>query len=468
MRAFPSRRQMGRCSLFCERVCQRSLSLNVLRHLSAVGFLAFCLLPASSMSAGTDDLRNAPAAREIRAVAPAEASENVSRIRAEIARSPSTVVDLSSAAAASTIEPVMRDSAPAIRLAPPALKAGQVRIKPLSRELDSVTRKLLLRRVERDPAVNADALPATVFNGAVEMLSSQATEHTMRALALADRPLRYNAGRNVYEGSVSVGVVELEPSGEPVELSAPVVFEVLGVVANPRRARATMTAPPFESIALEVDNPSSPFKARIWSVLDPSGAVELEVPVVRPTLSVTVSPDPIQGWGLQKGTVLVQVSNITGGGLTLQVANTLGELASNSLLVDSNGFGEIELRSASTGTSTITVSGGPFEAATASVRFVFPLAFLLAALIGGFAGGLLRVARRRRNFKRMALEMVVAIATGAIVFGLFVLGVNVTGIPLPAQAGEVLVFVVAALGAYGGTRLLSSQSPARNGGASQA
>ena len=29
-----------------------------------------------------------------------------------------------------------------------------------------------------------------------------------RALALADRPLRYNAGRNVYEGSVSVGVVE--------------------------------------------------------------------------------------------------------------------------------------------------------------------------------------------------------------------------------------------------------------------
>jgi hypothetical protein len=33
--------------------------------------------------------------------------------------------------------------------------------------------------------------------------------------------------------------------------------------------------------------------------------------------------------------------------------------------------------------------------------------------------------------------------------------VNVTGFGLPAQAGEVLVFVVTALGAFGGTRLFS-------------
>ena len=44
---------------------------------------------------------------------------------------------------------------------------------------------------------------------------------------------------------------------------------------------------------------------------------------------------------------------------------------------------------------------------------------------------------------------------GAVVFGLYALGVNLTGFRLPAQAGEVLVFVVSAVGAFIGTRLLT-------------
>jgi hypothetical protein len=47
-----------------------------------------------------------------------------------------------------------------------------------------------------------------------------------------------------------------------------------------------------------------------------------------------------------------------------------------------------------------------------------------------------------------------AVICGAIVFALYALGANVIGFKLPGRAGELVVFVVAALGALGGVGLL--------------
>lgn len=389
---------------------------------------------------------------------------NAARLKEAIAKTPSTVIDLSAAATARTIDPVVKESVPTIRLSPPALKAGQVRIKPLSRDIDDATRKLVLQRIESKAANGSSNKPAVVFNGAAEMLSADAEQLTLRALALADKPLRYNVERRVFEGSLSVGVIEIDPSGKPLKLSAPVMFEVLGVVAKPKRVSATTTAPPFDSVAIEVENPGDSFSARIWSILDPTSEVILPMPVDKPQLLVSASPSKIQGWGLQKAKILVQATNITGGRLNVQVSNSLGELDSNNVLIDDNAMGATALRSASIGTSTVTFSGAPFESASTAVEFVFPTRYMLAALIGGLAGGLLRLGGKRRSGKRIAVDLLIAVIAGAIVFGLFVLGVNVTGFSLPAQAGEVLVFVVTALGAFGGTKLFSLKSEKTGGG----
>jgi hypothetical protein len=416
------------------------------RNTACVSLLLLCLSPIVVSAAGTEQRST---------ISKKLSDSSAIQLKAEISKSPSTVIDLSASATPSIISPAVKNSLPTIKLTQPALKAGQVRLKPLSRELDEATRKLVLRRV---PNSASGVKPVAVFNGAAEMLSTDGKQLTLRAMALSDEPLKYNTRRRLFEGTLSVGVVELESSGQQQELSAPVAFEVLGVLADPKRVSATMTAPPFETITIAVENPGDTVEARIFSVLDPTGESVLSMPVSRPRLEVSASPVRIQGWGLQKTNILVQATNLAGGGLSVQIASTLGELDSNTLQLDESGMGMASLRSTSTGTARIVLSGSPFESAATDVQFVFPMRYILAALIGGLAGGLLRLGGRRRSIKRIALDLLTAVVAGTIVFGLFVLGVNVTGFALPAQAGEVLVFVVTALGAFGGTKLFSPKA----------
>ena len=403
----------------------------------------------ASIALAWQDVRTSPRIP----VSDAAVSDSV-RLTDEIANAPSTLIDLSKVAEPREISPELGESGPAIRLQMPALKPGQVRIKALPRQIDDASRQLIFQPLRDQDTVTSAGEPPVLFRGAAEMLSAEAGELTLRALALADRALRYNPRRQVFEGSLGVGVVEIEPSGKSLTLSAPVAFEVLGIVAEPKRVNVDKTAPPFETIAIEVKNPGERVDVRVWSVLDPGGEVILPMPVQKPKLSVTITPKAIQGWGLEKARVLVQATNIGGGRVGLQVASTVGELDSNTLHFDSDATGIAVLRSASTGTATVTVSGSPFEPVSENVEFVLPLRYMLAALIGGLAGGFLRLARKRAGIKSVVRSLLVGVIAGVIVFGLFVLGVNVTGFGLPAQAGEVLVFVVTALGAFGGARLL--------------
>ena len=72
-------------------------------------------------------------------------------------------------------------------------------------------------------------------------------------------------------------------------------------------------------------------------------------------------------------------------------------------------------------------------------------------------GALRRGIKTGGNAKTIAMEFVLAVLAGALVFGLFVLGVNVTGFSLPERGGEVLVAVVAAIGGLFGTKLLARE-----------
>lgn len=353
---------------------------------------------------------------------------------------------------------VLRPQIDEARALPRELRFREVRFVPLGVEDEAKTRMAVEQQIQRQVAS-----PVAVFEGAIRTLASNSAELTLKAVALGGSPMRYRPERSRFEGTLNVGVVELGGGRATRQLSEPIVFQVIGAVtAIPELAKAESTAPPYQTITVVSDSADAPVDVQVVSNVTPEG-VRLTLPV-QPALFVRVTPPQIQGWGLETADVLVQSRAL--GPTTnreVQLSTDGGIVAPTELTLSAAGMGTASIRSVSTGKAVITASGPAFTEASAQVEFLFPTRFLAAGILGGLAGGAVRLgvsgrAARRRVLAKLGLSVI----CGAIVFALYALGVNVIGFKLPGRAGELVVFAVAALGALGGVGLLktpASQKP---------
>ncbi len=330
-----------------------------------------------------------------------------------------------------------------------------MRFVPLGAEDEAKTKMAAVQQVQQQVAG-----PVAVFEGAIRTLAVDSAELTLKAVVLAGSPLRYRPERKRFEGTLNVGVVDLGGRQATRQLSEPIIFQVIGAVtAIPDRVKAESTAPPYETITVVSDSADEPIDVQVVSNVTPEG-VKLTIPV-QPALFVRATPPRIQGWGLETADVLVQ-SRALGPKTNRRVlvSSDGGIVTPTELTLSTDGTGTSSIRSVSTGEAVITASGPAFPDATTPVEFLFPWHFIAAGLLGGLAGGALRLGIPRRGTGRRTLaKLGLAVICGAIVFALYALGANVIGFQLPGRAGELVVFVVSALGALGGVGLLKAPAP---------
>lgn len=337
-----------------------------------------------------------------------------------------------------------------------SFKARYVQLPPREQRETNVVLDHQLR--DLNPA-RAEVPAFVQFNGAVVTQTKEATEVTLVPIVMVDDPLRFNAGTNRYEGSIAVGLVELGFKGPSKALSAGFNFQVFGDArTDPEMAIVSATAPPFVAMRVFADNPRDRVELQVVSNMSPD-PVPLSLPVQRANLMLKGKQN-LQGWGLESAEVTVSASDGSASkGQVVLLEAPVGNLSPEQLQLDSNGTAHASLRSESIGSAMLTASSNRLAPASETFNFEFPLRFLLAAIVGGVVGGLLRRGMAGAG-RPLFLELLLSVLAGAVGFGLFTLGVNLTGFQLPRNGGEVLVAVVAALFAVGGTAMLLPKGPA--------
>jgi len=386
---------------------------------------------------------------------------DVSALRARISRLPSAAINVQilpdGTVVASTPAPTSSPAPGATPVPPGPAPAGpplrtmqfrDLRYVPLEAREEAEAQAAVVAQVQRQAPGSISFL-----DGAFQALSAENTQLTLKAIALGGPPLRYNQALQRFEGTIRVGVMDIGGRRAP-QLSEEILLQVIGVDASPETVSLKSTAPPFQSVAIASASAESTVDLQVFSPLSNEG-VKLTLPL-QPALFVDISPRNIEGWGLEKAVVRVSTRGLAAGSRRpVQLKWSQGVVEPGSLELDENGVATAAIHSTSTGESTVTAYGAGFSADDDKVTFDFPTNSLLAVLLGGLVGGALRAgAPSRSAWPRYFLKVGAGILVGAVVFALFALGINVTGFPIPAQAGEVVVFTVVALGAFGGTRLL--------------
>jgi len=298
--------------------------------------------------------------------------------------------------------------------------------------------------------MKAFALPIKFRGLAVAPGQQIATPVDFEAVIMIVRGLRFQQTQQRFDGELAVALTNKAKPADRSVLSEPVKLFVNADAdeVSPSELIVSRLADPIR-VRIGVRNPAAPFKIVARTLLDEGDAIEM--PISKPTITLEPVRSTIEGWGLGRTLVQVQASGLDNPEkFTVTLNTTQGDLSPTPVTLQNDGRGAAELRSEGMGAAVIRASGAPFQDATVTVNFKAPWIFILAALVGALLGWYVRT-RGRSKSVRSALT---ALASALILLAAYMIGIRWLEVVPQAQVGEALAFVVGAIGAYVGLKVL--------------
>lgn len=267
--------------------------------------------------------------------------------------------------------------------------------------------------------------------------------------------MRWNPEQQLFRGALFVAIEDSLRRGESRPLPTPVRFELLTDAdsINPNQFAFEHTNLPLRRVQLVARRVLDSLRVQLVPEFNVAG-VDVWIPV-EPSMRIETTPQRIQGWGIGTARVVVHVLGVSPDSTRrASVTSSAGELDAVDLRFGPAGTATTRLRSQGGGAATLSASAPGLGDATATIDFMLPWPFVLAALLGGVAGGALAALLSRKENEKprwgeYTLKGVLAGLIGAVAW--YALGVNVLQLDLglPRQ-NEFAVFALAALIGYFG------------------
>ena len=279
--------------------------------------------------------------------------------------------------------------------------------------------------------------------------------------------MRWDAAQQVFRGTLLLAIEDSLRRSESRPLPTPVRFALVADAdtVDPDQFAFEHTNLPLRRVELVSRRALDSVRVQLVADFDVAG-VDVWVPV-EPAMRIETTPRRIAGWGLGTARVVVHMLGTTPDtSRSASVTASGGELDAIDIPFGRSGIATTQLRSQGGGTATLMASAPGFGEATTAIDFVLPWLFLVAALVGGVAGGSLaalqaeRKEGQRRQWAEYALKGVLAGVIGAVAW--YGLGVNLLQLDLgvPRQ-NEFAVFGLAALIGFFGIPRIGGKAPER-------
>ena len=271
----------------------------------------------------------------------------------------------------------------------------------------------------------------------------------MMVVLIQGGAIEYHPDQQKYLGSLRVGILD-EQNPELIQPLQAVTAQFIvdqGSI-DPDSIAIETTGLPYKSVTTEAgavkgDN----IGLQVIPSFSPDDPLNITLPVRRPEISILASPESVQGFGLQACRLTVTVSAAYAGAIgKLTLRATKGKLNPEVVEIDAaTGTGTTALYSSGLGNSEVSVLSGDL-AASQTVRFVFPYAFIIAAFLGGLVGAIIK---GERSISKVAVSILIGFVVSiGVVFGLNLIKVNLVDIYATRGFSEALLFLIAALAAF--------------------
>ncbi|HET9710028.1 MAG TPA: hypothetical protein VFP39_17125 [Gemmatimonadales bacterium] len=253
-----------------------------------------------------------------------------------------------------------------------------------------------------------------------------------------------------FRGSVALGLVDTLQPARTATLPVPIWFHLSAEAGevNPADVPIRHTSLPPSRAVVTAATPGDSLRVLIQPALTLT-PITTWLAAHRTLLALEPATARIAGFGL--GRTELHVTLVEGAGAARRdvvLSARRGTPDPSIVSLTGGETGRSTIRSSGVGRDTITATSGVLRAAPLELVYGWPLLFLAAALLGGVVGSVMdcEAIRRRGTPASRRAYVLSGLSAGLFAAVAIAIGLNVTGVDLPATSGEAVVFVAAALG----------------------
>jgi hypothetical protein len=274
--------------------------------------------------------------------------------------------------------------------------------------------------------------------------------------------LTFDPATRAYRGRALVGLEDsLRANGTrsrlPVPLRMMLTLQARGGTVTPNALAIDHTSLDYLPIEFRASDTVN-LVARIRTAVDTAG-VTIALRALLPRLILRVSPSVVEGFGLASAHLSVELPPGIDAATKVRV-----DFGSSSVAVDPqsviaapNEINAASIRSSTPGEVTLVAQAAGFESASEIVRFTWPWRFLSASVVGVALGALMGfgAGKRMKRWASLPKIFVRGAPFGVVVALLSALGVDALGAHLNNPGAWIGVVATAALGSWGGPKVLA-------------
>lgn len=243
-------------------------------------------------------------------------------------------------------------------------------------------------QIQLVPLKNSQGMEYSSFPSILFMTITDGSTRNLRVDSYSDG-FAWNKEDTNFAASISLAVSDVDDPRSKAPLDTPISIKVSG-------AGLVGRVPPVEirrlgftgekDVMVRSEGHNDPVAVTMRHEIDPQAPQNIDLPLSRPTLTVSANPSAIAAFGIEATEITINANGTLPAGFPLTLDSDTGTFDPKTVAIGATGTATTRLWSGGIGRSRVRVLDNRFLVSDETIRFVNPVGFLIAMALGATLG----------------------------------------------------------------------------------
>ena len=192
-----------------------------------------------------------------------------------------------------------------------------------------------------------------------------------------------------FEATISLAVSDMDNPRSNAQLEMPISIKISGQALIGELPSVEISKLGFEGekdVIVRSEGRNDPVAVTMRHEIDPQAPQNLDLPLNKPTLTVSANPPAIAAFGVEATEITINSNGALPAGFSITLDSDAGTFDPKTIKLGAGGIATTRLWSASIGSTKVRVLDDRFLVSDETITFLKPVGFLIAMVLGAALG----------------------------------------------------------------------------------